>query len=61
MEAEKAQSWDWQGCQEEGEGKDARDKKERSTDGTSSQIHWVVVEGQHSHKTAGGQRRRLSF
>lgn len=36
---QKAQSWDWQGCQEEGKAKMLETKKERSTDGTSSQIH----------------------
>lgn len=35
-------------------------RRERSTDGTSSRFTWVVVEGQHSHKTAGGQRREAA-
>lgn len=39
---QKAQSWDWQGCQEEGQAEMLETKKERSTGGTSSDsLGWL--------------------
>lgn len=58
---QKAQRWDWQGCQEEGKAKmlETREGAEHRWVGLVHRFTWVVVEGQHSHNTAEGQRRRL--
>ena len=36
-----------------------RQRRSRARTGLVHRFTWVVVEGQHSHKTAEGQRRRL--
>lgn len=37
----------------------SRQRRSGAQTGLVHRFTWVVVEGQHSHKTAGGQRRRL--